>query len=159
MKIKSSSIHGFWLLLGLFLIILGFLSVDSPAKTRMRKHDERIVQEMVNLENGINNFYVQNKKLPELSEIKANLNYHFYSFEMMNFLETGKIIYNINSSSTTKFEICGTFLTSNNTKDDSYYRDYNGQYGGLNFSHDVGNKCFDREIQPWVMEQIKQEFK
>ncbi|MEK9183948.1 MAG: hypothetical protein AAB890_02650 [Patescibacteria group bacterium] len=127
--------------------IFGFFIVGSPAEERLRRFDERRVQDLQIIQSEIVNYWANKDRLPrQLADLQDNIrgfitpkdpeNSNDYGYEVRGNLD---------------FILCANFNTSNfqesaNTPkpvSDPYYQQSNWQ-------HNSGNVCFDRNIDPQI---------
>lgn len=136
----TKSINAVFIALFLAIVILPFAVFGSPANARKAAIDNQVSNNLFNLDNNINNYYQNTRKLPE------NKN------EIMNVgfvdLSQGNITYTKKSEKT--FSLCADFLAENKESFNSSYS-YPKMTIGLNNAnyniHGVGNVCFDRQVQ------------
>lgn len=142
--------------LGFFFIVYGFFSAGSPFSERMRRFDERRVQDLMAIQSQIISYWQAKEKLPQtIDELRDDIR----GFAPPRDPETGEpYIYKINGP--LEFELCSIFKTSNRQSSvkgeakpvpavprGAYYQDY---YPGLdeNWLHEAGETCFIRTIDP-----------
>lgn len=117
-------------------IISSFFIIDSPKTTNMKKHDQQRVNDLYNLDNAINAYYRENKKLPEdLSDAR---------FSRSQDPKTSQL-YGYKAMSEEKFEICATFslaISPDDSDDKGYPR-----YGNKDWDfHEAGYQCFSSTV-------------
>lgn len=112
-------------------IIGGFLLIDSPQVTKMKKRDQDRVSSLNNIKNIIASDYISSKSLPnDLSAPK---------FSNMLDPETNQP-YEYRVISETKYELCATFELEVNASD----RDVYSMGEDWDF-HKAGRQCFEQE--------------
>lgn len=142
------------------LSLLGsFLIMGSPKQQRERRIDDQRVSMLQNIDSLIQNeFSRANKVLP------ASLDVVFDGVDPLmrrdRDLVTGEqYVYEITGTST--YKLCATFAqmsydreVAQRTKQTSPVTSYY-DYGMYNWSHDAGYFCFDREIEQYRLDEIK----
>lgn len=119
-------------------IIMGFLAVGSPMSERVRKLDDRRVQDLQTIQSEIVYYWQSKGKLPESLSV---LNDALRGFTVPKDPDSGGQ-YPYKSISAKGFEICATFsLPSRESKSVS-----DGFSPQENWIHQEGLKCFDRTI-------------
>jgi len=121
-------------------LIIAFMVVESPAETRQRKIDERIVSGLYQIDSAINEYYRLNDKLPEnLDQLREEVNYILES-DLVNPITNDTYQYSVVSDN--EYKICTTFQSSNRMDvEDSY-----GYYPDKTWLHDAGQQCFDKKV-------------
>lgn len=132
----------FWVTLSIVVITLisGFIFVESPNQTRMKKFDGKILENFDNIKYAVENFYYSRKRLPgNLEEL------------IPDYISTDDIIINMASGkkyeyeilTDNKYKICADFQTSNQGGLSDCYS------GWLDneWSHDKGYRCFEKTAQ------------
>ncbi len=113
-------------------LVAAFLTVESPQMARQRKIDQQTMSNIYQLENEINSFYQENKRLPEsLEELTATNRLRSpYSISPLIFeqIEYQKI-------SDEQFNLCANFVTDSRLEK----RDYYFETGRMN---QAGWNCF-----------------
>jgi hypothetical protein len=114
-------------------VVGGFIIVDSPAKARIVKLDAQRVSDLYNLDNMINDYYQQNKKLP--ADLLAERFSQFKDPE-------SKKPYDYKILGEKNYELCAAFSLAY----DPNRSDYN-YLGNKDWSyHGVGYHCFSSTI-------------
>lgn len=112
---KKDGVIKFFLIVSLALIVAAFVSslffVESPQKTRERRLDDVVVQNISNLESYVNNYYDRYHKLPaDLDELREAVNMYNNRNPFINPNTNQAIVYNkVNDKS---FEFCTDFKTN-----------------------------------------------
>ncbi|MAF14341.1 MAG: hypothetical protein CMI53_05650 [Parcubacteria group bacterium] len=111
-------------------IIASFFIIDSPKVTNMKKFDQQRVNDLYNLDNMINSYYRETRKIPEdLSDSR---------FSQVTDPKTDEP-YSYTVVSEEEFEICATFELAVVDDDDEDYK----RYGGKDWDfHQAGHQCF-----------------
>ena len=137
--------------LGVFFIVYGFFTAGSPFAERMRRFDERRVQDLMSIQSQIIYYWQAKERLPQtIVELRVDI----LGFTPPSDPETGEA-YIYKTSGPLEFELCAVFRTSNKESRSSggsktvllprefYPEPYSG-----NWSHDAGEGCFERTIDP-----------
>jgi hypothetical protein len=127
----------------LILVIAIFVSawffVESPREERQRRVDEVLLRNMNSLENAVNSYYENNKRLPnDIEELKSHRYFYAQRFEEMVDPETKEpIVYQ--KVGDQEFEMCAAFRTSTFTQEESpviaIYTSYDTR------EHEAGYQC------------------
>ena len=132
-------------------VVIGFWLVGSPQQERLRRFDERRVQDLQILQSEIINYWMNKNFLPNnLSALKDDIR----GFIPPKDPQTRKDYdYNVGNSQNLIFELCAHFTLSNmnGTSEISapkpfYSSDYYADQ--QNWRHDSGLVCFERKIDP-----------
>lgn len=140
--------------LGAFFIVYGFFTAGSPFAERMRRFDERRIQDLMSIQSQVIYYWQAKERLPQtIDELRDDIR----GFTPPRDPETGEsYIYKIDGP--LQFELCAGFKTSN--KHDSeigkpvpaaprgVYYPYPGPGIEENWLHDAGETCFERTIDP-----------
>ncbi len=120
----------------------GFSQIASPAEVRESKIDERQVQDLQQIQNQIENYYFSSNQLPESLEDLPTVptapeNREAYQYQLTD----------------RGFSLCATFATTSNQDEERYYFDRPASPDMLlvnpwDWSHEEGDTCFDRIINP-----------
>lgn len=132
----------FWI--SLVIVLAAFITslfvVESPAETRKRKLDDRIIGYFNQIDVSISNYYNKNEKLPaNMDEVRAESTY--LSEEEFTNPVTGQL-YEYRVVSDDEYELCTTFQYSSRTKAEQEY----GPYVDKTWLHDAGYQCIKREV-------------
>lgn len=122
------------------MLILGALSVGSPAEGRMRKFDERRIQDLQVIQSQIVTYWMNARALPEnLTKIENTAG----GFVVPKDPETNAE-YEYRKTGELIFSLCAEFKTEalSSLAEKPYY--------GIeeNWNHSTGRVCFDRTINP-----------
>ncbi len=122
-------------------IVWGFVVLGSPYTQRLYKYDDQKVNDLMNINNEVTNYYSMNGKLPQ-SLADLSLNYYIafndsqtekpYEYE-----KTGNLTYNL----------CAEF------NKDSFNYDHakmtkSYPYADISWVHKIGRHCFNQTINP-----------
>lgn len=122
------------LVIVLAVFIASLFFVESPQETRNRKIDEAILGNFYKIENEINLYYSDFKKLPDnLEEVKSEYN-NLAEQDLID-PETG-INIEYKKAENNAYELCANFRISNKDKNNEEYQYVNG-----NKLHDAGYQC------------------
>ena len=148
-KVVSSYFYGSLVLVSVSLIA-GFIFSDSPATVRAKKHDRLIIENFQQIENAINSFYTENKKLPEnLSVLTDRESFkYFVSDQNIKDPQSGKA-YEYRVLEKERFEICGEFQRTNKDEKDEIDKIYVDRW-----PHEAGRQCFTIRAQDLVTGEI-----
>jgi len=128
----------FALVIVLGSIVLGFSVLGSPRTQRLYKYDDQKVNDLMNVNNEVMNYYSINGKLPK-SLTELSLNY----FIPLNDSQTQKP-YEYEKTSELTFKLCAEF-----NKDSLGLKDSNTRpMGYQSWIHTAGRHCFDQTINP-----------
>jgi hypothetical protein len=152
--------RGYWLTheggsikfaLGAALLVLaslayGVANIEPPAQVREGKIDEKQVQDLQNIQFDIENYYVLNKKLPQ--------NLDDLSTVATAPEERPPYSYSVAEN---EFQLCATFVTSSENRDDYAYTrpvmDKNALIpNAYDWEHPVGEYCFRRTVNEMAVE-------
>jgi len=114
-------------------VIGGFLIIDSPATARAVKFDQQRINDLYNLDGMVNDYYLQNKKLPDdlsagkFSQFKDPESDRPYDYQILG---------------EKNYELCATFslAVDLNSRDYSYGGNKDWSY------HQAGYQCFTSKV-------------
>lgn len=142
-----------------FAIVYSFVVMGSPKTQRLLRLDDRRVNDLMNLQNQIINYWQQKEKLPENLKVLANPMTGYSLPVPPVFNEGENYEYNIKDEKKLSFELCATFAaemqkgwreSGNGGISPMMARESNIAYpvGGINESwdHKIGRTCFERSI-------------
>ena len=126
-------------------IIAGFFIVGSPATERLRKFDERRVNDLQNIQWQIVNYWQNKQQLPQNL---ALLNDDISGFRVPMDPQGGGS-YEYQATGQMDFALCGTFSLAEDSS--SQYPQPmmygpKGAYAPDSWAHSAGRMCFDRHI-------------
>jgi hypothetical protein len=133
-------------LLVLLSIVGGFFTIGSPFQERLRKFDDRRVQDLTSIQYQIVNYWQQKQQLPTTL---PDLNDPLSSFMVPTDPETFTS-YEYQQLGSTSFALCATFDLPSRTQSTQSSPMAPVPYGALDqsFPHGKGRTCFDRTIDP-----------
>lgn len=141
-------------------VIAGFFIVGSPKEERLRRFDERRVNDLQFLQGEIINYWINKEKLPEnLTLIKDDVR----GVAAPKDPETGAD-YQYTVKGKLIFSLCADFASpslsvSENVPKPAYpdgrYYGENPAYGGANWQHGAGLVCFERTIDEDIYRPVK----
>ncbi len=119
----------------LTVVIVGVTLLDSPAQERLRRLDERRVDDLRNIVRKLDIYWTREETLPaSLQELAGEPGVFIELYDP----ESGRPYeYRVLSSNT--YELCAQFSRDTAEERDHFYRDY--------WSHSAGRQCFDLEAQ------------
>lgn len=113
------------------VIIAGFFVVGSPQTERMRRFDERRVQDLQSIQYQIINYWTSKSILPiQLSQLNDSISGFTIPKDPVSGIDYA---YRVKNSATLEFELCANFETISLNE---------------NWQHDKGRQCFERKIDP-----------
>ncbi len=128
-------------------IVSGFFIIGSPASQRLRRFDERRVNDLQVLQNEIINYWGQKDRLPKsLDNLKNDIN----GFTPPKDPQTSSV-YEYKVLGALKFELCATFNVKSSSASEKLT--YGGPYYAENWDHEIGRVCFSRTIDPDLYRQ------
>ncbi len=135
---------------GIFFIIFGFVTAGSPFSQRMRRFDERRVQDLQVIQSEIINYWQSKRSLPQnINQLRDEIR----GFIPPKDPETG-VSYEYRILGSLKFELCATFKTSNKDEPSQLREKFGsvppGSYPIIDgtWLHDAERTCFERTIDP-----------
>ncbi len=150
--VKKDLVVRLFFFISMALVITAFIAafffVESPKTARARRLDQIVINNISNLESGVNSYYEQNKKLPDtLEALKGNSNYYFDANSLIDPETKTPILYQKTGEKT--FEFCATFRTDSSIDPNnpngrteaisSSYNSYTSYPGDKN--HKAGYQC------------------
>lgn len=123
----------------IIILISGFIFVESPNQTRLKKLDQEILEDFNSIKYAIENFYQTSKRLPEdfNALIKADL---IKADNIKNRAAKNNFEYYILGDN--KYKICADFQTSNKGDKENCYDEWLDK----EWSHDSGYQCFEKTL-------------
>lgn len=120
-------------------LIYGFVAAGGPGAARKQKLDETRVQNLQNVKNLIDNYYADNKVLPEnLDELKTSASGFSGDGDFFADPET-KERYVYETTGSRNYQLCATFSAKSTSHQEAYY-------GSGEFKHDSGYQCFNLKV-------------
>jgi len=118
-------------------IIWGFSVLGSPATQRLYKYDEQKVNDLININNEITNYYATQEALPEsLNDISTQ--YYIIATDPQT-----RVSYEYEKTGDKTYNLCAEF---NKGLTDEDYRTRERIFGGVTWTHPEGQYCFERTI-------------
>ncbi|MFC1612881.1 DUF5671 domain-containing protein [Patescibacteria group bacterium] len=130
------------LLVVMITLISGFIFIDSPMNTRMKKQDSEILNQFNSLKYAVENFYSSKKRLPQNLDELLNGSTNLSNKDIVNQVDGKKFNYKILSED--RYQLCSNFMASNmDDIEECYY-----PYGSLDeqWEHGEGYKCFEKQV-------------
>jgi type II secretory pathway pseudopilin PulG len=144
-----------------FSIGLGFSVLGSPRTQRLLKYDSAKVNDLMNINSQIQNFYQINKKLPDNLSVLNNINYYLLPIDTQN-----NKSYQYKMIDKTSYNLCADFnYDFDYNKNKNFYTDSRGvgyvseimpTYDGSNprlWEYKKGNYCFKLTIPNYMKNQ------
>lgn len=125
-------------------IIAGFFTAGSPFRERMRRFDERRVQDLQNIQWQIVNYWQRKERLPETVEmLRDDISGYSVPIDPEN-----NAPYEYQTLGDLKFSLCATFNTVEEFGPAIGSRPISLGLETQNWKHGAGRVCFDRTIDP-----------
>jgi hypothetical protein len=155
---KPDKIVKIFFLATLILVVVAFVAawffVESPKLARDRRLDQALIQNIYSIENTMNSYYDQHKKLPaDLAELQSDNNFYINSSVLLDPETKTPLVYNRLSDK--EFELCATFRTS--SFDEEARK--TSSYAGLdmnNKNHFIGYQCLRGNLYTATAVPVKQ---
>lgn len=131
-------------LLVFLTIASGFFIVGTPGQARLSRLDQQKVSDLQTIQWQLVTFWQQKQTLPaDLSELDDSLS----GFSAPTDVQTGES-YIYKRTSQSSFQLCAMFNSASRGPDINYTEPY--RYAGeqQTWSHEAGEACFDRTIDP-----------
>ena len=124
------------------VLISAFVFVESPRETRNIKHDNNVLNKFERIDNAINDYYRENKDLPNNLNILLENTVYFNEDDLKDNTTKKKFDYKMVDNRT--YELCAEFLASNKEDEGDNYR-----YGYHNkrWKHDAGYQCLKQKVR------------
>ena len=119
----------------LAVVIVGVTLLDSPAQERLRRLDERRVDDLREIARKLDFYWTREGILPSSLEELADEPGVFIE---LHDPETGQP-YEYRELSSNTYELCAQFARDTTEERDRHYKDY--------WSHGAGRQCFELEAQ------------
>ncbi len=127
--------------IALAALAASFFFIDSPQTVRQQKFDQTIINKFSQIDNAVNAYYGENKKLPADLNVLLNGGSTYYIVENdVTDPTTGKMFdYKITAKD--NYQLCTTFKTKNKSQanDKSVYVD-------THWLHDSGYQCLKQRV-------------
>lgn len=138
-KVLQSYFYGS-LIIVLAAFVISLFVVDSPAETRKRKLDERVIGSFYQIDSGVNNYYVKYGKVPtSFEQLKEESNY-LTDEELKN--PVTNEAYQYKALADDEYQLCTTFQYSSKDRATQPY-DY---YTDKMWLHDAGYQCLNQKV-------------
>lgn len=133
-------------------VVYGFWVAGSPFAERLRRFDERKIQDLQTIQWQVINYWQRKDKLPaRLEELRDDIS----GFVPPRDPETGEA-YEYRTLETLRFELCAAFKTSSVAASEGQNAirvlpkafPGPGNTPAENWAHDIGRACFERAIDP-----------
>lgn len=139
------------ILLVLVVVVWAFISVGSPSEQRAMRFDEQRVEDLRQIQWAVEAYYGSEMdpgfgRLPaSLDELSTNKRY-FVEESILKDPRTGEP-YEYRKTSSTGYELCATFETSDSTDEQTQVARPMGEFGKmLPFEHNAERTCFDLSV-------------
>lgn len=144
-------------------VIGGFFVVGSPREERLRRFDERRIDDLQMIQSEIVNFWQAKGVLPKTLDV---LNDDIRGVAVPRDPETG-LEYEYSIKGELTFELCAKFnlpsrqegqdlvLSTRSTQPSPDYISRPNYYGPESWQHEAGLACFERTIDPDIYKPIK----
>lgn len=124
-------------------LIIAFFLVESPTQARFRRIDEKTMNTMSQIKSGLENYYYNEKNLPnDLDTLKNQSDKYYIYIEDFNTIDKDHFI-TYERLAGNRYVMCADFLLSSEQMKEVTYNTY---YAEL-FPHNVGNNCFTYELK------------
>jgi type II secretory pathway pseudopilin PulG len=148
---KKSGVVKAYLFGSIALVVIIFIAslfiVESPAETRNRKIDQKILESFSQIDNAISTFYNDEKKLPaNLNELTQEFNY-ITDRDLSDPITKKGFDYKVLDENT--YELCAEFRSSNTTED-VYYDEYSKE----NWPHESGYQCIKQKVRQYEKGEV-----
>lgn len=126
-------------------VIAGFLIIGSPQEERLRRFDERRVQDLSAIQSEIINYWTNKERLPQnITELRDDIR----GFTPPRDPSTGAD-YEYQVIDSLEFALCANFDTASDYESNRL-RAPEPYYGQQNWQHETGRVCFERKIDPEI---------
>lgn len=122
-------------------LVSGFIFVESPTQTRLRKYDEKILEKFNSIESSQGDFYKNKKRLADNLEELLNGTTRLTDKDIED-PEGKKFEYQVTAED--KYKICAWFKASNKNaiEDCAYYNNWLNE----RWQHDNGYQCIENTV-------------
>ena len=125
-------------------IVAGFFIVGTPQEARLYRLDQQKVSDLQTIQWQLVTFWQQKQTLPSALD---ELNDPLSGFTVPMDAQTGES-YSYERTSQSSFKICADFNVASRATNMSYTEPYPYPGEQQNWSHEAGEVCFDRTIDP-----------
>ncbi|MBA3047793.1 hypothetical protein KKC83_04750 [Patescibacteria group bacterium] len=115
--------------------------VESPQETRNRKLDNMVLDKFNQIDNAVNTYYQENKKLPGSLELLAE-EFPYLTNEDLADAATGKK-FGYKPGENNSYELCADFRTSSKGEENDAYNNFYKE----NWPHDAGYQCLKQKVR------------
>jgi hypothetical protein len=122
-------------------LVSGFVFVESPTETRNLKHDLNIVSKLSQIDNAINEYYYEKKKMPENIREVMEVVVYLGNQEIHDEYTGQEFVYE--KMADDRYKICATFFTA--SKD--YDKNMEYRYYDKRWEHEAGYQCLEQKVQ------------
>ncbi|MFH1583123.1 MAG: DUF5671 domain-containing protein [Candidatus Falkowbacteria bacterium] len=122
-------------------LIAAFFFIDSPLKVRDQKFDQAIINKFSQIDNAVNAYYGENKKLPENLNVLLNGGSTYYIIENDITDPVANKIFDYNIKANDAYELCAIFKTENKSQADD-----KSVYVDTRWLHDAGYQCLKQRV-------------
>lgn len=119
-------------------LIAAFFYVESPTQTRQRRHDQAVTQNFDAIDNSLNVYFSENKKLPTDLSVLVNDKRLITDVTLKDPVTGEKFAYKILAAK--EYQLCATFDLSNKGQD------VQQDYTATRWPHDAGKQCLKQQI-------------
>jgi hypothetical protein len=153
---KEKSLVWIAIIVVLAIIVAGFFVAGSPFKQRLIRFDEKKISNLQEIQSQTLNYWMQKEALPaKLEDLTDSIS----GFKAPLDPQTGKI-YSYEKTGKLSFELCANFnlvreYGENGLNSISAKPMSSAAFGTENWSHDAGDFCFERTIDPELYKPIK----
>ncbi|MEI8361357.1 MAG: DUF5671 domain-containing protein [bacterium] len=131
-----------YMYVSLFLVIGSLIAsliyVESPKETRQRRHDQTVTQNFDAIDNALNMYYSENKKLPSDLSVLVIEKKSLTELALKDPVSGVKFDYRVVSPKT--YELCANFELRNKDQNQQYY------YDVTRWPHEAGRQCLQQQI-------------
>lgn len=114
-------------------------TVESPTETRNRKLDEAILDKFNEIDNAMNEYYFENKSMPENLDILVSEFTYITEDSLTDPVAKKKFEYK--KVSDNAYELCADFRASNKNDNEEDYMGYKDRW-----PHDSGYQCLKQKV-------------
>lgn len=119
-------------------LVASFFYVESPTETRQRRHDQTVTQNFDSIDNALNMYFSENKKLPTELTVLVNDKRLITDTALKDPVTSEKFEYKIVSAK--EYQLCATFNLSNNGQN------VQQDYTVTRWPHEAGKQCLKQQI-------------
>lgn len=134
-----------WVVIPLSIIslVIAFFLVESPTQARSRRVDEKTMNTMSQIKSGLENYYYNDKNLPnDLDTLKNQGDKYYIYAEDFSTIDKDHVI-SYERLEANRYTMCADFLLSSEQIKEITYDTYMAEM----FPHNAGNNCFTYELK------------